>query len=355
MCYNIKMNNGGRMRNYIYDYTRLELEEYFLSIGEKKFRAQQIWEWLYTKRVNSFEEMTNISKQLIDHLNAHFILNALEQVKCEVSLDGTRKYLFRLADGKLIETVLMRHNYGNSICVTTQVGCNIGCSFCASGLLKKQRDLTSGEIVAQIMYVQKDLDSIQERVSHAVVMGIGEPFDNFTNFLKFIKIINDPKGLAIGSRHITVSTSGIVPKIYQFADEELQVNLAVSLHSANNVTRSQIMKINKVYPLEALQAAIEAYIRKTNRRVTFEYLLLKGVNDSDQAARELADFSRNKLVYVNLIPYNAVSESGYEQSTKEQVLRFYDQLKKQGINVTIRKEQGSDITAACGQLRANNM
>lgn len=343
------------MRKYIYNYTRLELEEYFLSIGEKKFRAQQIWEWLYVKRASSFEEMTNISKQLIEHLNEHFSITTLEQVKCEVSSDGTRKYLFRLHDGKLIETVLMKHNYGNSICVTTQVGCNIGCSFCASGLLKKQRDLLSGEIVAQIMTVQRDLDQHEERVSHVVVMGIGEPFDNYDNFLSFIKVINDPKGLAIGSRHITVSTSGIVPKIYQFADEPLQVNLAISLHSANNQTRSQIMKINNVYPLEMLQEAIKTYIDKTNRRVTFEYLLLKGVNDSDEAARELAKFARNKLVYVNLIPYNAVSESGYEQSTKEQVLRFYDVLKKQGINVTIRREQGSDITAACGQLRANNI
>ncbi|MGL4663079.1 MAG: 23S rRNA (adenine(2503)-C(2))-methyltransferase RlmN [Culicoidibacterales bacterium] len=343
------------MRKYIYNFTRLELEEYFLSIGEKKFRAQQIWEWLYVKRAQSFDEMTNISKQLIEHLNENFEIMMLEQIKCEISSDGTRKYLFRFSDDKLIETVLMQHNYGNSICVTTQVGCNIGCSFCASGLLKKQRDLSSGEIVAQIMAVQRDLDMSDLRVSHVVVMGIGEPFDNYENFITFIKIINDAKGLAIGSRHITVSTSGIVPKIYQFAEEDFQVNLAISLHSANNETRSQIMKINNVYPLEELKQAIEAYIKKTNRRVTFEYLLLKNVNDSETAAKELAAFAKNKLVYVNLIPYNAVSESGYEQSTKEQVLYFYDLLKKRGINVTVRREHGSDITAACGQLRANNM
>lgn len=343
------------MRKYIYNFTRLELEEYFLSIGEKKFRAQQIWEWLYVKRAQSFDEMTNISKQLIEHLKENFEIMMLEQIKCEISSDGTRKYLFRLADDKLIETVLMKHNYGNSICVTTQVGCNIGCSFCASGLLKKQRDLSSGEIVAQIMAVQRDLDMSDLRVSHVVVMGIGEPFDNYENFITFIKIINDAKGLAIGSRHITVSTSGIVPKIYQFAKEDFQVNLAISLHSANNETRSQIMKINNVYPLEELKQAIETYIEKTNRRVTFEYLLLKNVNDSETAAKELAAFAKNKLVYVNLIPYNAVSESGYEQSTKEQVLYFYDLLKKRGINVTVRREHGSDITAACGQLRANNM
>lgn len=343
------------MRKYIYNYTRVELEQYLLSIGEKKFRAQQIWEWLYVKRVSLFEEMTNISKHLIDHLEENFVISTLELVKCEVSSDGTRKYLFRLVDGKLIETVLMKHNYGNSICVTTQVGCNIGCSFCASGLLKKQRDLLSGEIVAQVMAVQHDLDEVETRVSHVVVMGIGEPFDNYDNFMTFIKIINDAKGLAIGSRHITVSTSGIVPRIYQFAEESFQVNLAISLHSANNETRSSIMKINNVYPLESLRQAIDTYILKTNRRVTFEYLLLKGVNDSEQAALELAKFSKNKLVYVNLIPYNAVTESGYEQSTKEQVLRFYDILKKQGINVTVRREQGIDITAACGQLRANNM
>lgn len=348
-------DNGGRMRKYIYNYTRSELEEYFLSIGEKKFRVQQVWEWLYVKRVRLFEEMTNISKQLIEHLEANFVITMLEQVKCEVSSDGTRKYLFRLEDGQLIETVLMKHNYGNSICVTTQVGCNIGCSFCASGLLKKQRDLLSGEIVAQIMHVQSDLDASDTRVSHVVVMGIGEPFDNYDNFISFIKIINDAKGLAIGSRHITVSTSGIVPKIYQFAEENFQVNLAISLHSANDETRSKIMKINNVYPLASLGQAIDTYIAKTNRRVTFEYLLLKGVNDDEKSALELARFAKNKLVYVNLIPYNAVSESGYEQSTKEQVLHFYDILKKQGVNVTVRREQGSDITAACGQLRANNM
>lgn len=343
------------MRKYIYSYTRLELEEYFLSIGEKKFRAQQVWEWLYVKRVKCFQDMTNLSKQLIEQLETNFVIDSLEQVKLEVSNDGTRKYLFKLTDGKLIETVLMKHNYGNSICVTTQVGCNIGCSFCASGLLKKQRDLESGEIVAQIMSVQRDLDEMNERVSHVVVMGIGEPFDNYTNFMKFIRVINDAKGLAIGSRHITVSTSGIVPKIHEFANEEMQVNLAISLHSANNETRSQIMKINQVYPLEMLKEAIDYYISRTNRRITFEYLLLKGVNDSDQAAKELAQFAKNKLVYVNLIPYNAVDESGYEQSTKEQVMRFYDLLKKQNINVTIRREHGSDITAACGQLRANNL
>lgn len=343
------------MRKYIYDLTKQELETYMLSVGEKKFRAQQIWEWLYTRRVETFEEMTNISKQLIATLAETFEITALETVKQEVSNDGTRKYLFRLSDGKLIETVLMKHNYGNSICVTTQVGCNIGCSFCASGLLKKQRDLTAGEIVAQVMTVQRDLDQHNERVSHIVIMGIGEPFDNYDNFLSFVKIVNDPKGLAIGSRHITVSTSGIVPKIRQFADEELQVNLAISLHSANDTTRSSIMKINNVYPLEQLKEAIDYYIDKTNRRITFEYLLLKGVNDSDQAAQELAEFARNKLVYVNLIPYNAVAESNYEQSTKEQVLRFYDLLKKKNINVTIRREHGSDITAACGQLRANNL
>lgn len=331
-----------------------------LAHGEKKFRATQVWEWLYTKRVASFSEMSNISKSLMTLLEENFSLNPLKQVIVQEAQDGTVKYLFELPDKNMIETVLMRQEYGLSVCVTTQVGCNIGCTFCASGLLKKQRDLTAGEIVAQIMWVQHYFDErgLDERVSHVVVMGIGEPFDNYVNVMNFLRTINDDKGLAIGARHITVSTSGLVPKIREFADSGLQVNLAISLHAPNNEVRTLIMRINRSFPIEKLMAAIDEYIEKTNRRVTFEYIMLSQVNDRPEHAQQLADLLRNKkkLSYVNLIPYNPVSEHDqYSRSSKEAVLKFYDVLKKNGINCVIRKEHGTDIDAACGQLRSKQM
>ena len=336
------------------------MQEWVLEQGEKKFRADQIWEWLYRKRVQSFEEMTNLSKDLIAKLNDQFVVNPLKQRIVQESADGTVKYLFELPDGMLIETVLMRQHYGLSVCVTTQVGCNIGCTFCASGLIKKQRDLNNGEIVAQIMLVQKYFDERgqDERVSHIVVMGIGEPFDNYNNVLNFVRTINDDKGMAIGARHITVSTSGLAHKIRDFANEGVQVNLAVSLHAPNNELRSSIMKINRAFPIEKLFAAIEYYIETTNRRVTFEYIMLNEVNDGVEQALELAELLKNikKLSYVNLIPYNPVSEHDqYSRSPKERVLTFYDTLKKKGVNCVVRQEHGTDIDAACGQLRSNTM
>ena len=336
------------------------MQEWVLEQGEKKFRADQIWEWLYRKRVQSFEEMTNLSKDLIAKLNEQFVVNPLKQRIVQESADGTVKYLFELPDGMLIETVLMRQHYGLSVCVTTQVGCNIGCTFCASGLIKKQRDLNNGEIVAQIMLVQKYFDERgqDERVSHIVVMGIGEPFDNYNNVLNFVRTINDDKGMAIGARHITVSTSGLAHKIRDFANEGVQVNLAVSLHAPNNELRSSIMKINRAFPIEKLFAAIEYYIETTNRRVTFEYIMLNEVNDGVEQALELAELLKNikKLSYVNLIPYNPVSEHDqYSRSPKERVMAFYDALKKKGINCVVRQEHGTDIDAACGQLRSNTM
>jgi 23S rRNA (adenine2503-C2)-methyltransferase len=317
----------------IYGLTREQLVDWFLAHGEKKFRATQVWEWLYTKRVASFSEMSNISKSLMTLLEENFSLNPLKQVIVQEAQDGTVKYLFELPDKNMIETVLMRQEYGLSVCVTTQVGCNIGCTFCASGLLKKQRDLTAGEIVAQIMWVQHYFDErgLDERVSHVVVMGIGEPFDNYVNVMNFLRTINDDKGLAIGARHITVSTSGLVPKIREFADSGLQVNLAISLHAPNNEVRTLIMRINRSFPIEKLMAAIDEYIEKTNRRVTFEYIMLSQVNDRPEHAQQLADLLRNKkkLSYVNLIPYNPVSEHDqYSRSSKEAVLKFYDVLKK---------------------------
>ncbi|KXT87553.1 23S rRNA (adenine(2503)-C(2))-methyltransferase RlmN [Streptococcus oralis] len=348
------------MKPSIYSLTRDGMKEWVLEQGEKKYRAAQIWEWLYRKRVQSFEEMINLSKDLIAKLNEQFVVNPLKQRIVQESADGTVKYLFELPDGMLIETVLMRQHYGLSVCVTTQVGCNIGCTFCASGLIKKQRDLNNGEIVAQIMLVQKYFDERgqDERVSHIVVMGIGEPFDNYNNVLNFVRTINDDKGMAIGARHITVSTSGLAHKIRDFANEGVQVNLAVSLHAPNNELRSSIMKINRAFPIEKLFAAIEYYIETTNRRVTFEYIMLNEVNDGVEQALELAELLKNikKLSYVNLIPYNPVSEHDqYSRSPKERVMAFYDALKKNGVNCVVRQEHGTDIDAACGQLRSNTM
>ncbi|MGT2949914.1 23S rRNA (adenine(2503)-C(2))-methyltransferase RlmN [Streptococcus cuniculi] len=348
------------MKPSIYSLSRTDLTDWVLAQDEKKFRATQIWEWLYRKRVQTFDEMTNLSKDLIAKLNDHFVVNPLKQRVVQESKDGTVKYLFELPDGMLIETVLMRQHYGLSVCVTTQVGCNIGCTFCASGLIRKQRDLNSGEIMAQIMLVQKYFDDRNqgERVSHIVVMGIGEPFDNYDNVLNFLRIVNDDKGMAIGARHITVSTSGLAPKIREFAREGVQVNLAVSLHAPNNDIRSSIMRINRKFPIEVLFEAIEDYIDTTNRRVTFEYIMLNEVNDGVEQAQELADLTKNirKLSYVNLIPYNPVSEHDqYSRSTPERVAAFYDRLKKNGVNCVVRQEHGTDIDAACGQLRSNTM
>lgn len=348
------------MKPSIYGLTRDQLLAWVLENGEKKFRVEQIWDWLYHKRVQSFSEMTNLSKDFLVKLDETYVLNPLKQRIVQESADGTVKYLFELPDGMLIETVLMRQHYGLSVCVTTQVGCNIGCTFCASGLIKKQRDLNAGEIVSQIMLVQKYFDDRNqgERVSHVVVMGIGEPFDNYANVLNFLKTINDDKGLAIGARHITVSTSGLAHKIRDFANEGIQVNLAVSLHAPNNDLRSSIMKINRAFPLEKLFDAIDYYIKTTNRRVTFEYIMLNQVNDGVEQAKELATLLAKikKLSYVNLIPYNPVTEHDqYSRSPKERVMAFYDTLKKHGINCVIRQEHGTDIDAACGQLRSNTM
>ncbi|HEL1074463.1 TPA: 23S rRNA (adenine(2503)-C(2))-methyltransferase RlmN [Streptococcus equi subsp. zooepidemicus] len=348
------------MKPSIYGLTRDELIAWAIDNGQKAFRATQIWDWLYKKRVQSFDEMTNISKEFVAILKDNFCINPLKQRVAQESADGTVKYLFELPDGMLIETVLMRQHYGHSVCVTTQVGCNIGCTFCASGLIKKQRDLNSGEITAQIMMVQNYFDkrAQDERVSHVVVMGIGEPFDNYQNVMTFLRTINDDHGLAIGARHITVSTSGLAHKIREFANEGVQVNLAVSLHAPNNELRSSIMRINRSFPLDKLFAAIEYYIETTNRRVTFEYIMLNKVNDGVEQAQELADLTKRirKLSYVNLIPYNPVSEHDqYSRSPKERVAAFYDILKKNGVNCVVRQEHGTDIDAACGQLRSNTM
>lgn len=348
------------MKKSIYGLTIEQLTDWLSEHGQKKYRAQQVWDWLYQKRVANFSDMKNVNKECIQLLEEHFAIQTLKQAVKQESADGTIKFLFELEDGNLIETVLMSFSYGLSVCVTTQVGCNIGCSFCASGLLRKNRDLNSGEIVEQIMKVQMHLDEREreERVSHIVVMGIGEPFDNYQNLMDFLHVVNNPKGLAIGARHITVSTSGLAHKIRDFADENLQVNLALSLHAPNDELRTQIMKINKAFSIEKLMAALDYYLEKNNRRVTIEYILLKDVNDHVEEAMQLAKLLQDKrhLTYVNLIPYNPVNEHiQYERSEKKDILAFYDTLKKNGIQCGIRHEQGTDIDAACGQLRSKQI
>lgn len=336
----------------IYSFELNEIKEWLKEQGEKPFRATQIFEWLYEKRVTSFDEMSNLSKELREKLKDQFAITTLKTVIKQTSQDGTIKFLFELHDGYTIETVMMRHEYGNSVCVTTQVGCRIGCTFCASTLGGLKRNLEAGEIVAQVLKVQQALDETDERVSSVVIMGIGEPFDNFDEMLAFLKIINHDNGLNIGARHITVSTSGIIPKIYQFADEQMQINFAVSLHAPNTDIRSRLMPINKAYKLPKLMEAIEYYIQKTGRRVSFEYGLFGGVNDQVHHAEELADLLKGIKCHVNLIPVNYVPERDYVRTPREQIFLFEKTLKERGVNVTIRREQGHDIDAACGQLRA---
>ncbi|UYO05416.1 MULTISPECIES: 23S rRNA (adenine(2503)-C(2))-methyltransferase RlmN [Paenibacillus] len=344
----------------IYGLTFDQLSAWLLEYGHKPFRASQVWDYLYVQRVTDFADMTDANPDCVKLLAEHYVIQTLEEHVKQESADGTVKFLFRLQDGNLIETVLMRHKFGLSVCVTTQVGCNIGCSFCASGLLKKSRDLSAGEVVEQLMKVQLFLDQNKpgDLVSHIVVMGIGEPFDNFENMVDFINVVKDRKGLAIAGRHITVSTSGLAPKIMEFADRDLKVNLAISLHAPNNELRTRIMKINKAYPIEEVLRAMDYYLAKTKRRVTLEYILLKDVNDGREHASELAELigDRRQLVNVNLIPYNPVDEhSQYQRSAQESILAFYDTLKKSRVSVSVRLEHGTDIDAACGQLRSKQI
>lgn len=338
------------MKN-IYGIKRTDLEEYFLSINEKKFKALQVFEWLYEKRVSSFDEMSNIKKEIRDKLKEDFS-TYLISIKRKQEDKLTKKYLFELSDKNYIEAVLMEHDYGLSVCVSSEVGCNMGCAFCESGRLKKIRNLESYEMVEQILLIEKD---IGKRISSIVIMGIGEPLDNYDNVMDFIKIINDAKGIAIGARHITISTCGLIPKIKKLSEEPLQVNLAISLHAPNNKVRNMLMPVNKVYSIEELIITIREYITRTNRRVTIEYVMLDSVNDSLESANELADLLHGLNVYVNLIPYNETNHLEFKKSSKETIMKFYDTLKKRKINVTIRKEFGSKIDAACGQLRSKEV
>ncbi|MFV0246650.1 MAG: 23S rRNA (adenine(2503)-C(2))-methyltransferase RlmN [Mycoplasmatales bacterium] len=335
--------------NNIYDLTYNQLEDVLLNNKIQKFRAKQIWNWLYVHLVEDFESMQNIDSKTIDFLKKKYYIPQIDIVKKEEARDGTIKLLLKLNEEDLIETVLLDQRYGKSVCVTTQVGCNIGCSFCASGLLGYKRNLSAGEIVLQIVAFSRILK--EQRVSHVVVMGIGEPFKNYQNTISFIDIINNSDGLNIGARHITVSTSGIVNKIDEFATYDKQVNLAISLHAPNNKLRSSIMHINDVYNIESIILSVRNYIKLTNRRVSFEYIMLEGINDSKEVAYQLVKLLKGINCHVNLIPFNKVDELIYNGSSKETIDIFKQVLLDNNIQVTARQEHGSDINGACGQLR----
>ncbi|MBR2788950.1 MAG: 23S rRNA (adenine(2503)-C(2))-methyltransferase RlmN [Erysipelotrichaceae bacterium] len=339
----------------IYDLSLADLQNYLSDKGLKPFHARQIFKWLYDKRIADFDSMSDISKKLIEQLKSDFAIKPLKIVTSQTSKDGTMKFLFEMEDGALVESVLMVFDYGFSACLSSQVGCNMGCSFCASGLLKKQRDLTAGEIVGQALMIQRQLDLRNGRLGNIVIMGTGEPFDNYDNVMKALSIINDPNGLEIGSRHISISTCGIVPGILRFSKEQLQYNLAISLHAPNDELRSSLMPVNRAYPLSELIGALKEYSSLNNRRLTFEYLLLKGVNDQKIHVKQIKELLSGLNAYINLIPYNKVKEKDFESSSDEDALAFYDMLKKNNVAVTLRQKKGDDIDAACGQLRANSL
>ena len=332
-----------------------KLEKLLMERGQKKYRATQLFTWIYEKKAKTFDEMSDVSKVFREELNRDFCLTLPKIYKKQESKDGTIKLLLELEDGAKIETALMPYNYGNAICVSSQVGCNMACAFCASGLLKKKRNLEVHEIVGQVLVMNSLLEEKGQRVSHVVVMGTGEPFDNYDNVIDFIRIINHPKALAIGARHISVSTCGIVPGIRKYAKEGLQSNLAISLHAPNDEIRNKIMPISKGYKMEELMDAVRYYEKEAGRRVTFEYIMLKGVNDTLECAEQLVKLIKGTLAYVNLIPYNPVDENSFARSSDNQVHKFFSYLMQHGVNTTVRKEFGNDIDAACGQLRAKEV
>ncbi len=337
-----------------YSYSLPKLQTFLVEQGFKKFSASQLFEWVYLKAEQDFNKMSNVALPLRSFLVDNFSFPLPSIVSEQISTDGTIKLLLELSDGNLIETVLMRYNYGNVVCVTTQVGCNMGCKFCASGLLKKKRDLNVGDMVSQIIIMNKLLKTRGEDklTSHVVLMGIGEPFDNFTNIIDFISVLKDPKAFAIGARHITVSTCGLVPKIREFADMKLQVKLAISLHAPTDEKRNQIMPINKAYPLKEVMSAVKYFEKVTNKRVTYEYIMLRDFNDSLEDAIALAKLVKGTLGFVNLIPYNPVNEHDFQRTSRDKTYAFMNKLLSLGVQTTVRKEFGNDIDAACGQLRA---
>ena len=331
-----------------------ELEAFVVNdLKDKKFRARQIYDWMHVKCVQNFDEMTNLSKVLRQKLSENATLCPVEKADCLISqIDGTRKYLFRMEDGSIIESVLMKYKHGNSVCISSQVGCRMGCRFCASTLLGLERNLNTSEMLGQIYAIQRDTG---ERVSNVVIMGTGEPLDNYDAVVRFIRMISDEKGLNISQRNITLSTCGIVPKIYQLADEHLQITLAISLHASDNEKRKSMMPIANKYDMDTLLEACRYYYETNGRRLTFEYSLARGVNDSPEDARALAKLLKGFMWHVNLIPINPVEERSYVQSDRKSIVNFKNSLEKYGGNVTIRREMGRDIQAACGQLRRRYM
>lgn len=329
-----------------------DLKNELTAIGEKSYRAEQIFQWLYVNNVTDFDEMTNISLELREKLKNNFSLCNFKILKKLESVDGTKKYLFDLLDGNAIESVVMEYHFGKTICVSTQVGCKMGCKFCASTGIPFIRNLSAGEIVQQILSVEKDIGS---KISNVVFMGIGEPLDNYDNVVKSIKIMNNQKGLNIGARHISISSSGLVPKIYQLADENMQCTLSISLHASDDKIRSSMMPVNDVYPISELMKACKYYINKTNKRISFEYALAKDNNDNLDNAKELVKLLKGMLCHVNLIPINKIENGKYSKSSNENIIKFRDYLNSQGIVATIRRELGTDIDAACGQLRRKSL
>ena len=333
------------IRAYNYD----ELKDEIAALGEKPFRAKQIYEWLHVKLADEFAEMTNLSKSLREKLEEQYVILPVKMLERQVSqIDGTNKFLFRLHDGNVVESVLMKYKHGNSVCISSQVGCRMGCAFCASTIGGLQRNLSASEMLGQIYQIQK---ITQERVSNVVIMGTGEPMDNYDNFLKFIHLLTDEHGLNISQRNVTVSTCGIVPKILELAKEHLQITLALSLHGSNQEKRRKLMPVANKYDLSEVLAACDTYFNETGRRVTFEYSLVHDVNDTEEDARELIALLKPRNCHLNLIPVNPVKERDFIRPSRKSALNFKNKLEKSGINVTIRREMGSDIDGACGQLR----
>lgn len=330
-----------------------ELQVFFDTLGEPKFRAKQLFEWLHQKQVDTFAKMTNLPQKLREKLEEEATIGGVQMVEKLVSrVDGTRKYLFALENGSVIESVLMQYGYGNTVCVSTQAGCRMGCQFCASTLDGVERSLTAGEMLAQVYTIQKDLG---QRISGVVLMGSGEPLDNYDAVLRFIRLLNDANGQNMGQRHMTLSTCGLIAQIYRLAKEQLQITLAVSLHAPNDEIRRQIMPVARANPMEELLQACVDYAAQTKRRITYEYAMMHGINDSDDCARELAKRLRHTLCHVNLIPMNPVKERAYTKSSDQRVQRFAHLLQQDGVETTIRRRLGSDIDAACGQLRRRYM
>ena len=339
------------MKN-IKDYNLEELKQELVQMGEKPFRAEQIFKWIHEENVTSFDDMTNISLELREKLKQNFTMCIFKIIKKQVASDGTIKYLFDVLDGNAIETVLMKYHHGYSICVSCQIGCKMGCKFCASTGIAFVRSLTSGEIVEQLLAVERDQNI---KISNVVFMGIGEPLDNYENVVNAIRIINNQKGINIGARHISVSTSGLVPKIYQLAEENIQCTLSISLHATTDEQRSKMMPVNNLYNIEELLKACKDYITKTNRRISFEYALAKENNDNLEDAKRLVKLLKGMNCHVNLIPINKIENGTFTKSTNENILKFRDYLNDHGIVATVRRELGSDIDAACGQLRRKNL